>query len=408
MRLYNQPEMLTASMAESAEFVAKTPGPGHEFDLLCLLTAAEPGPHREQEIANWNPAQVNWQELVRLAEHHGVLPLAARNLTKYGHAIPPEIERSLRSSYESNLKRSLWFTAEMLRITRHFEANRLRAIPFKGAALAQSLYGDPGLRSYSDLDFLISPADFNRAAHLLAEIGYRPSTSQHPAVERLWLRVGYERSFDSAAGKNLLELQWALQPHFYAVDLPVEDLLARAGRALVEGCELPCLNSEDLLIVLCLHAAKHLWTRLIWLSDIAETLRTQTIDFSTVLSRARSLGIIRILGVSFWLVKNVLQVEIPTSAEEIIATDPQVPMIGREFSQRLARGAVYDFESTEYFRLILKLRERRIHRSRYLWRLVWTPGSGDVSAVPLPEALFPLYRIVRLGRLTQKLFRSPQ
>src|SRR5271154_2869642 len=113
VRLYNQAEMLTASMAESPEFVAKTPGPGHEFDLLCVLTAAEPGPHRQQEIANWNPSQINWQELVRLAEHHGVLPLAARNLTKHGHPIPPEIERSLRSSYESNLKRSLWFTAEM-------------------------------------------------------------------------------------------------------------------------------------------------------------------------------------------------------------------------------------------------------------------------------------------------------
>ncbi len=398
--------MPTASMPVSAEFVAKTPGPGHEFDLLCVLTAAEPGPQRQQEIANWNPAQINWQELVRLAEHHGVLPLAARNLTKHGHGIPPEIERSLRSSFESNLRRSLWFTAEMLRITSHFEANRLRTIPFKGPALAQSLYGDAGLRSYSDLDFLIAPVDFNRAAQLLAEIGYRPSTGLHPAVERLWLRVGYERSFDSAAAKNLLELQWALQPHFYAVDLPVEDLLARAGRTMVSGSETPSLSSEDLLVVLCLHAAKHLWTRLIWLSDIAETLRTQTIDYATVRSRARSLGILRILGVSFWLVKNVLQVEIPASAEEMIAADPQVPVIGREFIQRLARDAEYDFESTEYFRLILKLRERRGDQFRYLWRLVWTPGSGDLAAVPLPEALFPLYRIVRLGRLTQKLFRS--
>jgi hypothetical protein len=46
-------------------------------------------------------------------------------------------------------------------------------------------------------------------------------------------------------------------------------------------------------------------------------------------------------------------------------------------------------ESTEYFRLILKLRERRGDRLRYLWRLVWTLGVGDVAAVRLPEALFP-------------------
>src|ERR1019366_6054234 len=152
-----------------------------------------------------------------------------------------------------------------------------------------------------------------------------------------------------------------------------------------------------------LHAAKHLWTRLIWLSDIEETLRTQTIDYSRVFSRARALGIARILGVSFWLVKNVLRAELPKPAEEMIAADPRVPVLGSEFAGRLARGAAYNFESTEYFRLILKLRERRGDRWRYLWRLVWTPGVGDIAAVQLPEALFPLYRVVRIGRLMRKL-----
>jgi hypothetical protein len=229
-------------------------------------------------------------------------------------------------------------------------------------------------------------------------------------VERFWLRTGYECSFDGAAGKHLVELQWALLPRFYAVDLRVEDLLAGAGRTVVGGCEVPCLAPEDSLLVLCLHAAKHLWTRLIWLADIAETLRSQsrtssqaqTIDYALVFSRARALGIARILGVSFWLVKNLLHAQLPGLAEEMIATDPQVPALGREFAERLTRGASYDFESTEYFRLILKLRERRGDRWRYLWRLFWTPGVGDIAAVRLPEALFPLYRIVRMGRLIGK------
>jgi hypothetical protein len=86
----------------------------------------------------------------------------------------------------------------------------------------------------------------------------------------------------------------------------------------------------------------------------------------------------------------------------MVAANPQAVVLGAEFADRLARGSGYDFESTEYFRLILKLRERRGDRLRYLWRLAWMPSAGDVAAVRLPEALFPLYRIVRIGRLLRK------
>ena len=383
------------------------PQTSNEFALLCALAGSELTPERIEHIANWDRSALDWSEVLRLAEYHGVLPLAARNLMEHARGLPPEIERSLRSAYEANLRRSLWFSAELARIMQHFERRQLRVVPYKGPVLAESLYRDLGLRNFSDLDFLISPADFWRAKQALAEIGYRPSTEVAPTVERLWLRTGYERSFDSAAGKNLVELQWALLPYFYTVDLGVGDLLARAGHTVVGGCEVPCLSPEDSLLVLCLHAAKHLWTRLIWLSDIAETLRpqsrTQAVDYSRVFSRARALGIARILGVSFWLVKNVLRAELSNAAEELIAADPRVHPLGSAFAERLARGEAYDFESTEYFRLILNLRERRSDRWRYLWRLVWTPGAGEVATVRLPESLFPLYRLVRIGRLTRKL-----
>jgi len=377
---------------------------GNEFDLLCALAGAELASERIARIANWDLSKLDWDEVLRLAEQHGVLPLAARSLIEHAHGVPLEVERSLRSAYETNLRRNLWFSAELVRILQHFEGRQVLALPYKGPVLAQSAYGDLGLRSFSDLDFLIAPADFERAKQALAEIGYRPSADLTAPVERFFLRTGYERSFDSAAGKNLVELQWALLPHFYGVDVRVEDLLARAGKTVVGGCEVPCLSPEDSVLVLCLHAAKHLWTRLIWLADIAETLRAETIDYALVYSRARALGIARILGLSFWLVKNVLHAELPKPAEEMIAADSTVSALGSEFAERLARGAAYGFESTEYFRLILKLRERRGDRWRYLWRLVWTPGMGEIAAMRLPEALFPLYRIVRVGRLMRKLY----
>lgn len=86
-----------------------------------------------------------------------------------------------------------------------------------------------------------------------------------------------------------------------------------------------------------------------------------------------------------------------------MAHDREDAILGQLFAERLARGALYDFESVEYFLLFHRLRERRVERWRYLWRLVWTPGVCDLKAVRLPEAFFPLYRLVRVARPLGKL-----
>lgn len=385
------------------------------FELLCACSAAQPNPQQRAQISSSRSHDFDWQEFLLAAEHHGVSALVARNLIEHAVMLSPEIKRSLDSVYAANVRRGLWFAAELMRIMRAFTQNQIRVIPYKGPVLAQSAYGDLALRSFSDLDLLISPADFGQAKQALAEIGYQPSKQLTPAVERLWLRTGYERSFDGAGGKNLVELQWSLLPYFYAVDpglaeFRFDDLWARAGNiplgagdASVDASAVPCLSPEDSLLVLCLHAAKHLWTRLIWATDIAESLSIRSIDLALVIARARVLGITRILGVSFWLSKHLLGAAIPFAAQSLVDDDPEAARLGEESAAQLARSATYDFESSDYFRQILRLREHRHDRYRYLWRLVWTPGQGDIDAVRLPEIMFPLYRAVRFGRLLRKL-----
>ncbi len=156
-------------------------------------------------MANWSFADFDWSGFLQMAEHHGVRALVASNLAQYAPDVPADITQDLRSAYAENLRRNLWFTGELARILEHLEKRRVQAIPYKGPVLAQSAYGDLGLRSFSDLDLFISPADFEPAKRALEEIGYRPSVDLSPAVERQILRTGYERSFDGEAGKNLVE-----------------------------------------------------------------------------------------------------------------------------------------------------------------------------------------------------------
>jgi hypothetical protein len=134
------------------------------------------------------------------------------------------------------------------------------------------------------------------------------------------------------------------------------------------------------------------------------------------------LGIVRMVGVSLWLVGNVFgpadegaienQNLQPPGAQRTTGktqqrlVDDSVAALGGEFTERLRRGVEYDFESTAYFRLILRLRERGYDRWRYLRRLAWIPGENDIDAVNLPERFFGLYGLVRAGRLTRKAVTS--
>ena len=378
------------------------------FDLLCACATAHPSAQQVSRIAQAAGSSHDWTSLLHLAEHHGILPLVARNLTTYAPRLPLEIAQILQSSYETNLRRNLWFASELSRVHQHFEQSQIPAIAYKGPVLAESAYGDIGLRTFSDLDLLVSPAAFVRAKLALKEIGYRPSQEFPPAIERFFLHTGYERSFDSAAGKNLLELQWSLLPRFYAVDFEscdfaFNDLLARATPVEICGRMICGLSPEDSLLALSVHAAKHLCTRLIWVADIAQTLHFSQIDISLVIARAQALGIKRILGLSLWLSSRLLQVTIPPDARALIDEDSEIASCGERCAFRLSSAAAYNFDSSAYFMEIAKLRERPIDRLRYLWRLVWTPGSGDIAAIKLPPMLFPLYHGVRAVRLLRKL-----
>jgi hypothetical protein len=74
-----------------------------------------------------------------------------------------------------------------------------------------------------------------------------------------------------------------------------------------------------------------------------------------------------------------------------------------EILRIIERGTEYDTVSLPYFRLMMRLRERRHDRARFLWRLAVTPTISEWSTVALPKPLQPLYPLVRLSRLAKRL-----
>lgn len=379
---------------------------GTEWPLLLAVCSAVPSQEKLDHIRVLLREPVRWKLLFDLADRHGVLPLLYQTLSGLSADVGTDELATLKQSFQTNLHKALLLSRELIRILDHLSSLGVEVLPYKGLTLAEVVYGDIALRQSGDIDLLIRPNDLPLIRNAARELGYTPHLPLSEAEERAYLKSGYECSFDGAAGRNLLELQWALQPRFYAVDVDMDELFHRAVTATVAGRPVKTLSSEDLFLVLSVHAAKHVWGRLIWTCDMARIMNLPDLNWEWIEARAEALGIARILEITMLLAERLLGAGIPASGRGLIAPNRATRTLTEEIQIQITTGTIYDVESLAYFRLMIRLRERRTDRLRFLRRLVFTPGPSEWKAVRLPPSLFPLYRLVRLSRLAARLVRA--
>jgi putative nucleotidyltransferase-like protein len=348
---------------------------------------------------------LDWDAMLRLADQHGVSSLLYQNLMRVQSAVPASALASLRQEYQQNVYKSLFLARELIRILDCLDALGTAVIPYKGLVMSEVYYGDMAMRRSGDMDLFVRRQDVARIKNAVRDLGYTPRVPIPQHAEADYIASGYEYTFDSPAGKNLLELQWALQPRFYAVDFDMDGLFERAVNVTVAGRRVKTPSPEDLLLVLSVHAAKHVWGRLIWLCDIARILKRENLNWDWVQFQARAVGVEMILNITLLLTNRFLATAIPAPIESAIAADRAALAFVEPIAASVVAGVIYEGEKVSYFRLMMRLRERPSDRLRFLTRLTFTPGPGEWEAVRLPKLLFPFYRIVRLARLASRFAR---
>jgi hypothetical protein len=346
---------------------------------------------------------VRWSVLFPLAERHGVQPLLHQSLSRIEQLVPAADMRVLAQLYQANLHRSMLLAREFIHLLDHLAEKHIEVLPYKGLALAEQMYGDVALRQTGDIDLLIHAKDLPATRDAVRELGYVPHISLAPAEERAILNSGYECVFDGRTAPNVLEVQWGILAKFYSVDFHHDEFFRRAVSIKVAGHAMRTPSPEDLFLILSVHAAKHVWGRLIWLCDLARIMASPQLKWEWIAEQAENLGIARILRVTLLLLNRLLHVEIPVRAEASVPLDSHAAMLAREIEASIVAATEYDVESFAYFRLMLRLRERRRDQMRFISRLALTPGPGEWNSVRLPAKLFPLFRVVRLWRLAGKL-----
>lgn len=377
-----------------------------EWDLLRAASSPDPQRETRERIRLLLDRPIDWDLLLRLADRHGTSSLLYQNLASHGEATPSPVLTDLRQRFETNVHKSLFLTRELFRILDCVDGLGIEVIPYKGVVLSEVYYGDIALRQSGDIDLFVRAQDVARIKKAVGDLGYTPRLPIPEDAEADYIASGYECTFDSPAGCNLLELQWALQPRFYSVDFDMGGLFERAATVTLAGRPMRTPSADDLLLVLAVHAAKHVWGRLIWLCDIAQILQRGNLEWDRIEAQARAYGIERILHITLLLTNRFLETAIPASIANAIAADHSSHAFANQIAAAVVRGDSYEERQLSYFRLMMRLRERRADRLRFLTRLAFTPGPGEWETIRLPKPVSPLYRLVRLARLASRFGRS--
>jgi len=347
------------------------------------------------------PPAFNWPAAVELADRHALFPLLGRALRRGGLAgIPRAAAAEIERRADAAARQALLLTAEMLRILDGLERAGVPALPYKGPALAMQAFGDPRLRVSGDLDFLTRPEDYPAARAALESLGYRQWWRLGRDQDRRFVAADACHVFQHERLQLVVELHWRLLHRAYALPLESRDLMARCRATDCLGAPIRTMSSEDTLIALCVHGAKHRWDRMSWIADVAALLwRRKRDDWPELADRAATLGVGRVLALGVGVARELMGCPVP---EQLLQPTDSDTVRQQALGEIEARTGLSPYEppgSVVEAGFYRRLMDRPMDRALFWPRWVLEPGRRDFAALPLPGWLFPLYRVARPARL---------
>jgi hypothetical protein len=290
----------------------------------------------------------------------------------------------------------------LLRLVACFRDHDIVVVPYKGAPLAVTAYGDLSLRQFWDLDVLVKPGDVVRAKQLLEGLGYRARfiygrrpLSQLTAAETLqFIKHRHEYEMQRKDGL-LIDLHWQLAPRQFPFRIDPAPLWDRLVSVDFEGKTIPGFANEDLVLILCMHGAKDEWKKLIWILDLARMMvKGGLLDWHSIALRARDARMELPLLLGLQLVKDLFLPDLAPPMETKLQARKIVAGLARETVGRLgdvaARPGRFPVKSMH-----LKLCRNFRDKAHYAFQALFVPRIEDWALVRLPAWLTPLYFVLR-------------
>ena len=276
----------------------------NEYHLILSLSRLKIAPALQQEIKKLLLNRIDWNLVIKISSNQGALPLLYYNIEKLGHQnlIPADILIYMKNYYYSNLKRNVLIEKEILVLLKTSRDKNITAIPFKGFALIQTIYHNPGLRIMADIDILVKKEDTEKLRTIFMESGYAENKAHIGHNITVFIK-----HFLSNIPIIIEIHDTIVPPRPYKLNLP--DLWNRAQEKIINNEKIFYLSPEDTFLSLALHLRRH--TRRLTLKfilDIAELLNAEgeKLDWHYIIVSAKNNRIVTTIYCSIYLAKELL------------------------------------------------------------------------------------------------------
>ena len=378
----------------------RSAGPPPEAELLLLCARVELGEGERRRIAALVEGGLDWDAVVDGALRHALVPLVHRHLSAPSTPAPPAAAAArLRSLAQRMAALNSYLVGELRDLLTEFSARGVPAIPYKGPALALEAHGRAGLRQFCDLDIIVPARDVSAAAEVLRARGYAPYRDLGEAQLALMLRTQCNVPFTRDRDRSVVELHWDVCAPDFARPLAREEFWARSRESDFFGAPSRSLATEDLLLALCVHGAKHRWEQLSWVCDVAQLLaRSPHLRAADLLERAKRGGSRRMLLLGLRLAHGLLGAPLcPALAAAVEADGASARLASAVTESVFGRGAGPSSVGG-YFGFQWAARERAADKLRFC-RYALHPTDEDLSGVTLPRPLAFAYYALRPLRM---------
>lgn len=366
-----------------------------EDKLLLYCARTKVNDEMKNKIISLIHEDFNWKYLVDMASRHRLRPLLYHNLNSIcPELVPEDILVELKNFFNANVRKNLLLTGELIKILGILKSNDINAISYKGPFLAYSVYRNVGLRVFNDIDILINKSDAINAKNLMLSHSY-DLYSQIEVNDSAYLKLDCEYRFVNNNKTSLIEINWNFEGIFISFPLKPEFLFDDIKNFNFNGFNVQTFYQVNYFLALCIHAAKHDWSRLSFLCDINEFLGSKTnINWNEILEKSNKLCIKRILFINLLLAKDLFQLDLPNEILISMENDYLAKKISDQVKRRIFNQ---DISLNIFQKFILDLRKRE--KIKYAMKDcilgLTKPTYADFYDFPLNESLFFLYFVIR-------------